>query len=617
MDFILDAVTKYISLPQSNYALQINGEWGTGKTFYVKNNLVIEIEKMQNRENINYKCCYISLNGFSEVNEIGEAVFLELAGGTNKVMYQGAKLLGKYGGILNAFGDFTKVTEAIETNITNKLSETSIKTLNDVVLIFDDLERIDDKLSLKQVLGYINSNYIESHQIKVLFISNDRKINELKSYTEIKEKIIGKTIEFRQDNTEIIENIAQHTYSDYTKFLSFFQKEKEELIPTIIQLNKNINLRTLRFVFDTFIVLQEDAIKNDIVDHDIHKSIFLNVLVVSKEYKEGKVSKVKELDFLHGRHQFKNISIYSKDKNEYEDNYIQQYHTNDSNYFSKYIHYFESVSQYIIVGFLDSTKFKIELRTQLEFQNKSMNQDSNKKTSNIQILNAFNYYEERIVKKAQLEVINQIREGTYSCPEIIEITSIFLNLRDLGIVFEEIEDAESTLFEAFSNQLSTWNPSTTFYEWDIRNRNLHNEVAPMIELLKARYNNSDYANRKQNVIELFNAMISDELTSEKYKKVEYENEFFKILDDLDFLNYLSKSNRLIATMNSIFSEKYLKVSNASDFIETEEIEHIKKIIKKIQEYLHNKDSSLDTIKKYNLNKMLDQLFKVKTHLREK
>lgn len=614
MDYILDAVTKYISLPQTYYALQINGEWGTGKTFYVKNNLVTEIEKMKNKESTNYKCCYISLNGFSEVSEIGEAVFLELAGGVNKVIYQGAKLFGNYGGILNVFGDLTKVTESIEVDLTKKLSETSMKTLNNVVLIFDDLERIDEKLSLKQVLGYINSNYIESHQLKVLIISNDGKINELKNYTEIKEKIIGRTIEFRQNNIEVIKSLVRHTYSEYKEFLSFFEKEKEELVPTIIHLNKNINLRTLRFVFDTFIVLQEEAKKNNIVNHDIYKTIFLDVLVISKEYKEGKISEVKELDFLHGRHQFIDMSIYSKDKNEYEDDYIQQYHANGSNYFSQSIHYFESVSQYIIEGFIDSNKLIIELKKYLNFKNKSMNQNSNKKTSNIEILNTFNYYEEKTIKESQIEILDQVAKGIFTCTEIIEVMSVFSYLEDLGILFDETKDAKNILIREFCKQLNDWTPSEDYFKWGIRNRNLHAEANSMLELLEKRSNDLNYENRKENVINLLQAMNNDELTSELYAKIEFEREFFKILDEIDFMNYLSKSNSLIANMRYIFSEKYLRISNANDFVTNEEIIYIDKLKLEIESYLRKSSDSLDKIKVYNLKEMLNQLNKVKDHL---
>ena len=39
--------------------------------------------------------------------------------------------------------------------------------LENAVLCFDDLERIDRTLSIQQVLGYINTNFIEHENIKL------------------------------------------------------------------------------------------------------------------------------------------------------------------------------------------------------------------------------------------------------------------------------------------------------------------------------------------------------------------------------------------------------------------------------------------------------------------
>lgn len=224
MDFILDAVKRYVSLPETQYAIQINGPWGTGKTYYVKKQLIPEVSRLKNSDGESYRCCYISLNGFSSVDQIGEAVFFELAEGKNKIAYQGAKYIGRYGGILNFLGDFEGVASNLKQDITSMLSKSTDNVLKSILLIFDDLERIDDNLSLKQVFGYINSNYIEQEKVKVLFISNDEKIDTSTNYKEIREKVIGRTLEFQNTNSNVLENIVQTIYKDNVQFVSFFEK---------------------------------------------------------------------------------------------------------------------------------------------------------------------------------------------------------------------------------------------------------------------------------------------------------------------------------------------------------------------------------------------------------
>lgn len=46
---IEEVVIKYLDNHTYNYALMIDGSWGTGKTFFVKNDLIPLIEKIKKR----------------------------------------------------------------------------------------------------------------------------------------------------------------------------------------------------------------------------------------------------------------------------------------------------------------------------------------------------------------------------------------------------------------------------------------------------------------------------------------------------------------------------------------------------------------------------------------
>ncbi|MCK4796901.1 MAG: hypothetical protein KAT05_05930 [Spirochaetes bacterium] len=76
MDYIFQIIKEYLETKYSDYALMINGKWGCGKTFYVKNSLKDLIEKDEINK-IKYKVIYISLNGIRNLNEINKQIIFQ------------------------------------------------------------------------------------------------------------------------------------------------------------------------------------------------------------------------------------------------------------------------------------------------------------------------------------------------------------------------------------------------------------------------------------------------------------------------------------------------------------------------------------------------------------
>lgn len=614
MDFILDAVKRYVSLPETQYAIQINGPWGTGKTYYVNKHLIPEVSRLKNSDGEYYRCCYISLNGFSSVDQIGEAVFFELAEGKNKIAYQGAKYLGRYGGVLNFLGDFEGVASNLKQDITSMLSKSTDNVLKSILLIFDDLERIDDNLSLKQVFGYINSNYIEQEKVKVLFISNDEKIDTSTNYKEIREKVIGRTLEFKYTNSEVIENIVHTIYEDNTQFVSFFKNNTEELINVINHVFDKLNLRTLRFILDIYNTLLIEITKAGIEDESLFKTIFLNVLIVSKEYKDGIVSNPDDFNFVHGSFHFYFYGTSNKGEQSYGESFINRYHQNND-YIIKNIHYFRSISENVITGFLDLDFFIGEIQDYIAYKRKSIAKNSDQEIPPIDILRYFVLYDDDELRDAQIEVLSKIQAGVYTCTEIIEITSVFLSLEGNEMLFDETKNALQILNEQFEKLLVDWKIPERFDIRDFKIRGMHTGVTDMLEALRVNFEEKNYEVRKQAVYNWLHALIDDTVTKELYEKVEFERDFFKILIDLQFIDYLSNSNEFIVDINHLLNQKYIKISNASDF-HSHEIEHIDILIGMIEKYVEENNGKLGKVKTFNLRNLLKRLSEVKEHLQK-
>ncbi|MFJ8458166.1 P-loop NTPase fold protein [Lysinibacillus xylanilyticus] len=614
MDFITDAVLRYLLLPKTQYALQINGAWGTGKTHFVKNKLVEEIEKV----NINaeteekYKCYYISLNGVSKVDEIGEAVFFELVEGKKKLVAQGVKYIARYSGIFSFLGDFEQVSDNAKEDILKKLSEQN--SLN-IVLIFDDLERIADSLALKQVFGYINSNYIEHSYMKVIFISNDEMIPESSDYMNIKEKIIGRTLNFTNRDTAVLNNMAKEIYSDESELISYFDEEKSNIIRVMNLVFDDLNLRTIRFIFDSFSIIQSELSKICGDDKDIVKTLFLNVLIIGKEYKDGEIDSIKKVSFLHGRHFF--FTYYKNADNResnYENQFFEKYHQKDE-YIEQYVHYFESVNEYIINGYLDYEKFKKDILTFLEFKEKSRNNNSENQETSIYKINHFTRYDDITIEQAQTDVLNKVNDEVYSAIELPELLTIFYRLKDSDMLFGENTRAEEVIKSKFDEMLEKWEPEEKYYFGRFDLGRYDPRVSHMIKKLKKKSEEKNNMVRKENIFKWFESLfLKQGIESELYTAIEYEVKFFEILLEIKIPEkYFGESNEFIMDFYGFLNEKYLKISNAYER-HSDEVPYIEEFLKQVNDYLEKTNTNIDRIKKYNIELLIERLEKIKKYL---
>ena len=76
MDDLVESILDYIRSDYTDYAIMINGEWGSGKTYFWNNKIRSKLDTMQ----INGKkitTIYMSLYGISNLEEISKKIFIE------------------------------------------------------------------------------------------------------------------------------------------------------------------------------------------------------------------------------------------------------------------------------------------------------------------------------------------------------------------------------------------------------------------------------------------------------------------------------------------------------------------------------------------------------------
>lgn len=174
---IINIILKYIDENIYNYAIMIDGEWGCGKTYFVREALIPAIAKYEEvkPEEKKRKIIYTSLYGVNSVDEISKQIivntYLERAGKAKGLIQTSSKIFGAALSLLPAFGIDIDVKD-----LSGKLSE--LLQVKNSILVFDDLERCD--CPLNEVLGYINT-FVEQEGIKVILIANEKEIGHITS----------------------------------------------------------------------------------------------------------------------------------------------------------------------------------------------------------------------------------------------------------------------------------------------------------------------------------------------------------------------------------------------------------------------------------------------------
>lgn len=271
-EYIIKEIKNYMKNPLK-YALLLEGSWGSGKTYFVQNQLT------------GIETTYISLNGISNLNSLSFQLAYQLLGkgllGKNvkkDKINKGNKIVGTAGSILASY---------IESKINISFSEL-VKLLSDInlkdkLIIFDDLERCS--ISLEEILGFINT-LVEHNQIKVLIIANEKELKQNDTYAKIKEKLIYQTFKYLPDLEELYDKLIIEENEEITKNKTFFINE--------LKRKNHYNIRTIQFVFQRYKELRViiNKVINDItcdkeIKKQVYNDIFKYMVVISRDYKMG------------------------------------------------------------------------------------------------------------------------------------------------------------------------------------------------------------------------------------------------------------------------------------------------------------------------------------------
>lgn len=286
---ISNFLNYYVTLPDPQYAVMLNGKWGCGKTFFIKswidtycNATNGDVEKLHP--------IYVSLFGLNALQQITEAIDREVHPFINsKFVKGGKKLLNLASKAIfktdldidgNGKDDIT-VNWSIDVLSLFKNKDEDLKPLH--LLVFDDVERCGIKM--KDLLGYINY-FVEQCHCKVILIGDNSKLagDGKAVFNDFMEKTIGRTFTVEADITDAIDSFV--TKESICNFL--LDKTNKKLVLDAFAATQFSNLRVLRQTLDDYKHLLS-KVEASLIDNDRHffQMLLAQYIIVYAEFKSG------------------------------------------------------------------------------------------------------------------------------------------------------------------------------------------------------------------------------------------------------------------------------------------------------------------------------------------
>lgn len=232
---IANVIDKFV-LDERLHAILIDGPWGSGKTYQIKNFL----SKKQKDD----KFFYVSLFGSESIDEINTTLYNLIH--PNKV--KSSKIVNTISRSIKVIPYVGGIGEALE----YQLSSGSKQLKSKAVVIFDDLDRIGETISFNSLLGYFNQLILQKIKVVCLCSSNGIKEHLLPEFNKFKQKIFDRVFEISQSQEEVIESIFQkYTFNNIDNIISKFNKNIRMAQKTYLFFDEVMNYLSLHhYPFD-------------------------------------------------------------------------------------------------------------------------------------------------------------------------------------------------------------------------------------------------------------------------------------------------------------------------------------------------------------------------------
>ena len=655
MDDLIESILDYVRSDYTDYAIMINGEWGSGKTYFWNNQVKKKIESLK-LNGKKFTTIYMSLYGISNLEEISKKIFME----TSQLMDRN---LRKY---MSANGQ-TTIPEYAKTGIDmanffgngsngGKLDYEEFFSTDDKVLCFDDLERAN--VDVIDILGYIN-NFVEHDHIKTIIIWNEKELStkiknsnlEMKTfiatylldkqgelnksdkpmvekiqekiehvfdkaidYERIKEKLVGETFEYAPQFDYIINGILMRFENN--RELIRFLRENTELIISTFKKSGTRNLRILKHALNDFNKIYEEVNKFfPNTNNRVMQTMLIFTIAVSFEIKAGKITKEKFKN-IKDNEEYKSILVSSRVLMDNRQFYIKEF---DGNYYYNFkadYRFFKFIEYYVRTRIFDMKLFKSEM----EAVNASPKEKKIPAYKKILVEEYWKVQDDQFGKIVD-EILEDVKKGELELIDIVKLFEYFVYFSKSGLIQNDIP----TLKTVFLNGMNL--------------SSLHSKYCPNVdeELGKVtiRDNKEEYSEEElKDVLDRF-AELNEQLLEKEYKEKaderfkcipmkmeQFYERFDKECTNIPILKYYDPFQvfqRVSCASNEdivAIKEKIIKRARENPEVLTEEMLNLSKLKRLMDEYISGKDITIKVVLLREFAKELGEIIEGKESFSE-
>ncbi|MDD2377040.1 MAG: P-loop NTPase fold protein [Clostridia bacterium] len=656
MEELIECICDYVRKPYIDYAIMLNGEWGSGKTYFWNNKLRSRLESITVNGK-NYKTIYMSLYGINSLEEISKKIFIE----TNPMI---SKTLKKFvdtreGNLIPEYVktglDMANMFGTMSFN-SEKVDFSKLFAIDNKILCFDDLERAN--VDVIDILGYIN-NFVEHDGIKTIVICNEKELatkfkntnvefktliaayildkeNKLKvtvkskfkigdkeespvpignlieekiaeifdkanAYERIKEKLIGETFEYIPEYSYILSGMIMK-YS-YNEKLSDFFKRNTSLIIAAFNKSETRNLRILKHSLTDFEKIFDNIIR-DFPDTPINvlRNLITFTIAVSFEIKAGNISKekLKEID---NNSEYNSVVFTSKILNDKSQFYLREF---DNKYFlnnTSNFKFFKFVEVYIRTRFFDEKLYKDNMKEATDFIDTAKIHNNKKYYTilNGEYLKISDYEFNMLVR----QVLDEIKLGQVEFKEHMQLFSIYKYFVTSGLLDMSITDLKQSFILGMQVSASKF---TDINENDSENLHIEIEDKDLAEI-KNQYMKikgqviEDMSLKK--ALELFKNLPSN--IQQFYKDIIGDYQNLPVFSKYDMEDLYTKlevtSNYDLYNLVNMFSVRYKDKAE----LFRQDSKNLKKLCEIIRKNKHVKEKTIKVVLLDNIADVIEKL----------
>ena len=641
MEDLVESILDYIRSDYTDYAVMLNGEWGSGKTHFWNNKIKKKIESMQ-LNGKRYTTIYMSLYGISNLEEISKKIFMETTQLMDKNLRRfmnskGQETIPEYAKTGIDMANFFGVTQN-----GNKLDYAEFFATDDKVLCFDDLERAN--VDVIDILGYIN-NFVEHDHIKTIIICNEKELatklkssnlemktfiatylldkqNELNKsdkpmvekiqdkiehvfdkandYERIKEKLIGETFEYAPKFDYIINGILMR-YENNPELIRFLRENTGIIISTFNRSGTR-NLRILKHALNDFKKIYEMVNKSySNTSNRVMQTMLIFTIAVSFEIKAGKITKEKFIN-IKDNEEYKSILVSSRILMDNRQFYIKEFDQNYYYNFKAEYRFFKFIEYYVRTRIFDMKLFKENMDT-IRNTVDTENLPSYKRLLTEEYWKISDNEFEAVIE----DIIEDVKEGKIKLIDMVKIFAYFSYFSRKGLIKYDLKTLKSMFFNGM-NISSLTSEYCSNIEEELGKIAIEEVEEHMEEILKHFHKLNDqlldkmYREKAEEIMKCIPMKM--EQFYEKFDRECMKVPIFKYYDPFQLFQRIScASNEDIV----LIKEKLLDRANRYTKQIEPEMKNIKQFKQIVDDYIKGKESTIKIVMLKEFSKSLESI----------